>query len=376
MFVHTILLCDILSIPNKSTSHIRVGTKYLGYHSITNTVELYNEHEARNTDNLISLQWLIEHDDQVADYYYIKAIHRIQQEVCCYVGCPNQNNQLFLYSSKGQYTRWNILTVQEDTETKIQHQLVYVGEKFDNLKYEIVVAYYQENIDWIYAYADLITLYCKNSNSGTIGNKIHKIEHLPNIGREGHTYLHHIIHKYDTLKEYTIFLQAGWIDHNPTIYYALDNLEQLLPIQPLGWKWLENVPPENILNTAIQTDFGLKYLVTQIHKNTLQIVKPFYFFDTGINCLKTLSNNFSNLTNHFLQSAHVDFSKYPTKFIPFTYCALFGVNKQFIQTTSKAIYKNIYNYLFQSNDQGGPEGYVIERMWLCIFGYDYDEMDV
>jgi hypothetical protein len=35
------------------------------------------------------------------------------------------------------------------------------------------------------------------------------VQHLPNLGREGGTYLHHIIENYDTLANHIIFSQAG-----------------------------------------------------------------------------------------------------------------------------------------------------------------------
>ena len=44
------------------------------------------------------------------------------------------------------------------------------------------------------------------------GNKViphRQWETLPNVGREGCTYLHHIINKYDYLDDITVFLQGS-----------------------------------------------------------------------------------------------------------------------------------------------------------------------
>ena len=38
------------------------------------------------------------------------------------------------------------------------------------------------------------------------------VEHLPNVGREGHTYLHHIIHHWDDLAAHTVFLPGNLHD--------------------------------------------------------------------------------------------------------------------------------------------------------------------
>lgn len=45
-----------------------------------------------------------------------------------------------------------------------------------------------------------------------------RAEHLQNRGREGETYLHHILNRWDDLGRHTIFLQAGI--HNPREFYA------------------------------------------------------------------------------------------------------------------------------------------------------------
>ncbi|MGL1148113.1 hypothetical protein ACSTLH_00765, partial [Vibrio parahaemolyticus] len=45
---------------------------------------------------------------------------------------------------------------------------------------------------------------------------------LPNVGREAHTWIHHIIERYETLSPYTLFLQGNPLDHcSPKEIYAL-----------------------------------------------------------------------------------------------------------------------------------------------------------
>ena len=40
------------------------------------------------------------------------------------------------------------------------------------------------------------------------------VHQLPNVGREAHTYLHHIVSNWDNLAEYTLFLQGWPFDHD------------------------------------------------------------------------------------------------------------------------------------------------------------------
>ena len=75
--------------------------------------------------------------------------------------------------------------------------------------YEIVVAHYNEKLDWLAPKADHAHVYHKGTDLQSPSTmKLYGWEKLPNVGREAHTYLHHIINNYETLPEYTVFLQG------------------------------------------------------------------------------------------------------------------------------------------------------------------------
>ncbi len=76
--------------------------------------------------------------------------------------------------------------------------------------FEVVVARYNENVDWILKEFphDKVTIYNKGKqNLKTHSN--YKIIKLPNLGREAHTYLYHIINNYDNLSDRILFLQGN-----------------------------------------------------------------------------------------------------------------------------------------------------------------------
>jgi hypothetical protein len=83
----------------------------------------------------------------------------------------------------------------------------------------IVVARYNENIEWTKQFNNVIIY-----NKGESLNESNEIL-LPNVGREGHTYYKHIYDNYDTLSEYTIFLQGNPFDHSPNILNDIKNIE-------------------------------------------------------------------------------------------------------------------------------------------------------
>jgi len=69
---------------------------------------------------------------------------------------------------------------------------------------EIVLAHYDEDLRWTAAYKSICSIYTKSPKTSST----HEIR-LPNVGREGHTFLYHIVNNYDSLAEWTIFSQAG-----------------------------------------------------------------------------------------------------------------------------------------------------------------------
>jgi hypothetical protein len=72
---------------------------------------------------------------------------------------------------------------------------------------DIVVAKYKEDVSWTNIIKYNVIIYDKSSEP--LPNSIQ----LPNIGREAHTYLYHIVNNYDDLADYTIFLQGNPWDH-------------------------------------------------------------------------------------------------------------------------------------------------------------------
>lgn len=74
------------------------------------------------------------------------------------------------------------------------------------MRKEIVVAHYREPLDWPARLPDWpVRVYHKSDHPAG--------DDLPNVGREAHTYLWHIVERYDRLAETTVFLQGDPADH-------------------------------------------------------------------------------------------------------------------------------------------------------------------
>jgi len=81
----------------------------------------------------------------------------------------------------------------------------------------MVVAHYQEDLGWVddalAAFPDLrVYAYHKSTPRHHQNPCVHH-ETLPNVGRESHTYLHHILSHYDALDDFTFFTQGNPFDH-------------------------------------------------------------------------------------------------------------------------------------------------------------------
>jgi hypothetical protein len=82
----------------------------------------------------------------------------------------------------------------------------------------IVVARYNENIEWSKTYENVI-IYNKGEELVDCPNQIL----LTNVGREGHSYYTYIYNNYENLKDYTIFLQGDPFCHSKNLIKDLNN---------------------------------------------------------------------------------------------------------------------------------------------------------
>ena len=351
---------------------------------IINNFEINTTLKIKNLDNLylscsnhsnnvnFSLQddksprqnWIIEKDDNDDCVFYIKNCFQ-RYNSTQYLGCPNQNNRVFLYTSKNKYTKWSIKNVKNNV-----YKINYIGEKFNSKEVSLIVARYSENIEWVLPYNDIAIIYNKGPDIELPFKKIVKVE---NIGREGHTYLYHIINNYENLIKKTFFLQGGPFEHNETILFGIDNYEKTLDVQPLGLQYLKeiNIPTSDILNTyKTRTYYGLEYLILKIDPDCMYYGE-YYFDDPGISQLKkTYKERFTeckSLTQHFLERSNFPITKPLDDYIRMTFCALFSVTSDKIKKYDLSVYQGLINELTNFNPHGGENGYILERLWLYIF---------
>jgi hypothetical protein len=77
--------------------------------------------------------------------------------------------------------------------------------------YKLIVARYNENLDWVNHF-ESYQIYNKGVKDLAPHHQANAVQ-LPNVGREAHTYLYHIINNYDNLEDVLIFSQGTVFHH-------------------------------------------------------------------------------------------------------------------------------------------------------------------
>ena len=182
---------------------------------------------------------------------------------------------------------------------------------------EIVVAKYQEDISWLSQLSPLIkrTVYDKGEAGAS--------NSLPNIGRESHTYLHHIITRHEELSDLTIFSQGGSPEDAPALSSILNALANNLSAILAKEKFYMDLAPviqEFSLNATWERDkkhetlgdlvkhlfdiqaedkkyFSRGHAIFAVNKNNI-FKHPISFYEKA---LKSVSHSIDPQEGHFME---------------------------------------------------------------------------
>lgn len=214
---------------------------------------------------------------------------------------------------------------------------------------DIVIARYKENLNWLNE-IDLsqfryVYVYDKGGNWQNTSANIKNVP-LPNVGREPHTYLHHIIVNWDALADVTIFLPGScdanhkWPVAKRTIEHALETRTSVFIA---GQKYDNNKMPSDMYNFQL-SDWQSSTDINR-QSNAESVLSPAPY------------RPFGKWYDHYIG---------PT--IPFRgvgYYGIFAVARDHIKHHNIEFYKNLKSQL---NNTSNPEaGHYFERVWISIF---------
>jgi hypothetical protein len=253
------------------------------------------------------------------------------------------------------------------------------------MKTEIVVARYNENLDWLKKIKKSKDLKITVYNKGKDDIDVPFIK-LQNVGRESHTYLYHIINNYHHLADQTIFCQGDSIFHSPGFLDLINkHRKKFEPVQPLSsWYWPDRVEPMYLSNPPLPILEKTKDLwfdkKTPIHveymDNNFATLYPFHYIENDfiilnnkIKCSYCIENPLKfNIERFRLKDVDINY------LFPVCYAALFSINKQAILDNSIDFYNNIISILVYdirnySRNKLMDHGLILEKLWLVIFNY-------
>ncbi len=243
----------------------------------------YKTIESTISDN-IECSCLIKEDRTYVNYKYLYNQNK-SETVCEKIVNINENNKVPIYIGNS-IDKFNELKTKLDKniylvggianyknmeiDEEINESLEIVEQVFKD-KVEIVVARYNEDLEWLKDYKSFSTIYNK-------GEYIDNAIRLPNVGRESHTYLYHIIKNYDNLAEITLFTQGDLLNHtNIPIaeYFNCDGYKSFYDCRYLNidnrgimihhGKWLEEINTGHMKRAEISfVDWWKKYVGTDL----------------------------------------------------------------------------------------------------------------
>lgn len=205
------------------------------------------------------------------------------------------------------------------------------------MNHEIIIAHYNEDIEWLKPYAKNVIIYHKG-NESTPRFPVKKWVKLENVWREWHTYLYHIINNYNNLADINIFLQGNIEDHKEEWIVFNNIIDYIKEVQK---KWFSTKKLELLVKKSPQINYIWKF--------------------------KEMLENWKMVKSELsFQNFYKDiFSKnQPLVDIVF-YWWCFWVNKNKILNREIKFYKKIMNYMDKTSNP--EEWHYLERLWYNVF---------
>lgn len=190
---------------------------------------------------------------------------------------------------------------------------------------KFVIAKYNENVDWVNDLKHPYIIYDK-SDLPVKGSKV-----LKNVGREGETFLYHIVNNYDNLDDITVFLQANPFDHL-----------QILS----GWRGITDKK---------EIEYVINKMNTEINDST-----PFTTF------YQVLYNNPYNVNGVDVKEACLKYYGESYDFFTTSPGAQYIVPKQYILSRPLEFWKNLHRAMYNNE----LNGYCQEALWYLAYKHD------
>lgn len=209
---------------------------------------------------------------------------------------------------------------------------------------EIIVARFNEDLSWLNGFKKEydITVY----NKGPNGAGDFKTIQLPNVGNESHTYLWHIVNRYDTLAPRTVFVMGSAVSREDRRSILEDLFGRIRTHRHSEFD--VSCREVNDLKRDVY-DFSLD----EFEKSTKE--------NTSVVNTKTLDPSPERPFGKWYETNFGDYQSKKACFVP-----NFAVTREDIRRKPKSYYKNLLDK-YLSNSMHPEAGHYFERAWHAVF---------
>jgi hypothetical protein len=178
-------------------------------------------------------------------------------------------------------------------------------------KYDVVVARYNENVDWVSQFdSNRFRLCIYNKGLKDLAQEYVQLE---NLGREAHTFLYYIIKNYGEFPEFVVFLQGdievhckeaikNVLRHQDEVFFPLADRSSMGSINEIYGQALGE-PPLPYQRTSKLRDFALELLENEM--------PPFFHFIHGAQFIVSknlIQNRSREFYSKVFEKTRIDFS--------------------------------------------------------------------
>ncbi|XPS79551.1 hypothetical protein M3J09_011532 [Ascochyta lentis] len=216
--------------------------------------------------------------------------------------------------------------------------------------FEFVIAHHNEDLSWLSEVSNDVTVYWKGLPP-TGQSQWKETHQLTNIGRESHTYLHHIVTHYEILAEVTLFSQ-GDVHNNGGAMYPHVTVSSAKEMKQMA---LASSSIPFMIFTPEVTEFdhwnGIQWTTSQ---STL-----WWFQQKGRNMAMAQLTP-AEFWTQYLETPHPLTVYYGPG-------ATFSVRATAIRTRPKSFYERLLAVFIGVNHINPEYGHYMERFWAAIF---------
>ena len=251
--------------------------------------------------------------------------------------------------------------------------------------HHLVIARYAEDLDWLAGVSPEFEVHVYNKGAPVTSRaaiaRASSITDRPNEGRESETYLTHVaglqaeapgdLHD----DSYVVFAQGDPFEHSPDFLALLRAWRSWDAVQPLSWRWKtrRDIPPKLVLDR--ETGGFVDGLRVRPELFSLQSWTPLGFHDVGTFWLQETYRRVhdlpdgSNIAAHFLAMCGLpDLAAQADRHLlgRFSYGAVFAAKRRGLVLPQQSLAD-----LRRASLGHEVYGYVLERLWLHLFGMGF-----